>query len=202
MQRPSKRVSKIAVWTATPLAVLLAGALVWQSSYAAFTATTKNAGNSWSTGQVTLTNDSDGQARFTVTHMLPGQTDTQCITVTANATVPGVVKGYAVNPVTSSAGLENYILVTVAEGSGGSFASCAGFTPSSTVVTNESLANVYTHNSFATGYGGWNISGTGNESRTYQFTWTFNTSGLSQTALDALQGASTGLDFQWELQSS
>jgi hypothetical protein len=205
MQQPSKKFSKIAVWIATPLAVLLAGGLVWQSSYAAFTATTKNAGNSWSTGQVVLTNDSAGSARFTVANMLPGQTDTKCITVTANATVPGVVKGYAINPVTSSAGLENYIDVTVVEGAGGSFASCTGFTPASgggVVVNDLPLSTVYLANSYATGFGGWTIAGTGNESRTYQITWTFDTTGLSQTALNNLQGVTTGLDFQWELQSS
>jgi hypothetical protein len=202
MRRPGKKLSRTAVWIASPLAILLAGGLVWQSSYAAFTATTRNSGNNWSTGQVTLTNDSAGTARFQVSNMLPGQTDTKCITVTANTTVPGVVKGYAVNPVTSSAGLENYIFVTVAEGTGGSFASCSGFTPASTVLSNVPLSTVYLANSYATGFGGWNVLGTGGETRSYEVTWTFNTTGLSQAALNALQGASTGLDFQWEFQSS
>jgi hypothetical protein len=179
--------------------------MVWQSSYAAFTATTKNAGNNWSTGQVVLTNDSAGTARFVVSNMLPGQTQTKCITVTANATVPGLVKGYAINPVTSTAGLENYIDVTVVDGSGGSFASCTGFTPSTgggVVVNDLPLSTIYLANSYATGFGGWAIAGTGNETRTYEITWTFDTTGLSQSALNALQGANTGLDFQWELQSS
>jgi hypothetical protein len=184
------------------LAILLAGGLVWHSSFAAFTATTKNAGNNWSTGQVALTNDSAGTARFTVTNMLPGQTETKCITVTANTTVPGVIKGYAINPVTSTAKLENYIDITVDQGSGGSFASCTGFVSASTVVSDLPLSTVYLANSYATGFGGWAVAGTGNETRTYEFTWTFDTTGLSQAALDALQGASTGLDFQWEFQSS
>ena len=53
MNKPITRARKnrarkwIAV-SAGPLAVLIAGGLVWQSSTAAFTATTRNSGNAWS----------------------------------------------------------------------------------------------------------------------------------------------------------
>jgi hypothetical protein len=39
---------------ATPLGILASSALVWQSSYSAFTATTDNTGNTFSTGTVAL----------------------------------------------------------------------------------------------------------------------------------------------------
>ena len=45
--------------------------------------------------------------------MLPGDTQTKCITVTADASVASTVKGYAINPVTSTAGLENRVKVTI-----------------------------------------------------------------------------------------
>ena len=65
MHKPSKRATKIAAAATTPLAVLVAGGLVWQASYAAFTGQTRNAGNDWSTGSVALTDDDQGSARFT-----------------------------------------------------------------------------------------------------------------------------------------
>jgi hypothetical protein len=201
MRMPSARVGKLALLLATPVAVVATGALIFQASSEAFSATTRNAGNDWSTGKVALTNDSAGSARFQVPNLLPGQTDTKCITVTANATVPGVVKGYAINPVTSTAGLENHIVVSADAGNGGSFADCTGFTKVSTEFTATPLSTIMQANSYATGFGGWNVP-TGTSARTYKITWTFDTSGMTQDQLNALQGSHTGLDFQWELQSS
>lgn len=204
MKKPTKRTGKIATLIVMPLAVVLAGVLVLQASYAAFSGETRNSGNSWATGTVTLTNDSAGGARFTAPNMTPGQTQTACIKVTANATVPGVVKGYVVNPITSSQGIENYIKLTVDSGAGGSFASCTGFVAGTNLVTDTPLSTVMLANSYATGYGNWAVAGNvpGGESMTYRFTWTFDTTGLSQAQMDALQGAQTGVDMEWELQST
>ncbi len=204
MKKPTKHTGKIATLIVMPLAVVIAAAVVLQASYAAFSGETRNSGNTWSTGAVTLTNDSAGSARFTVPGMTPGQTQTACITVTANATVPGLVKGYTLNPITSSQGIENYIKFTVDYGAGGSFASCTGFVLGGNLVTNSPLSTLMLANSYATGYGGWVIAGNvpGGESRTYRFTWTFDTTGLTQAQLDALQGAQTGVDLEWEMQST
>jgi hypothetical protein len=204
MKNPTRRTGKVVTLIVMPLAVVLAGALVLQASYAAFSGETRNSGNSWSTGTVTLTNDSAGMARFTVPNMTPGQTQTACITVTANATVPGVVKGYTLNPITSTQGLENYIKFTADYGAGGSCASCTGFVSGGNLVTDVPLSTIMLANSYATGYGNWAIAGNvpGGESRTYRFTWTFDTTGLTQAQLDALQGAQTGVDLEWEMQST
>jgi hypothetical protein len=201
MKLPSIKAARVATAVATPLAVVAAGALVWQASYAAFTGTTRNSGNNWSTGSVALRDDDAGSARFQVEDMLPGQTDTRCLQLTVDASVPGTVKGYAVNPVTSPQGLENHIDVTVDAGTGGGFASCAGFVSEGTVIPTMSLATLATFNTYASGAGGWNIT-PGVQTRTYRITWTFNTTGLTQSQIDQLQGAQTGIDFQWELQSS
>lgn len=201
MRKPSTRTARLAALLATPVAILATGALIFQASYAAFSSTTRNSGNDWSTGAVTLTNDSAGTARFQVTNMVPGQSDTKCITVTANVSVAGVVKGYVVNPVPSANGLENYIFVTAVEGTGGSFAGCTGFTPGATEINHTSLANLTLASNYASGVGNWAVS-PGTQSRTYQISWIFDTTGLTQTQIDALQGTHTGLDFQWELQSS
>src|SRR3546814_2763620 len=127
MEKPSKRTQKFLAAATTPIAIVAAGALVYQASYAAFTGQTRNSGNEWSTGSVNLTDDDSGAARFQVANMLPAQTDTKCIKVTADASVPSTVKGYAVNPVTSVQGLENRVKISISSGDGGSFANCAGF---------------------------------------------------------------------------
>lgn len=201
MRGPSSKLGRIATAAATPVAIVAAAALIWQSSYAAFTSTTRNSGNEWATGSVALTDDDAGSARFQVQNMEPDDTDTKCITVTANASDTGVVKGYAVNPVTSPQGLENYVIVSVDFGTGGGFSSCTGFTSEGTIIPDTSLADLAAFNSYETGAGGWTVTA-GEHSRTYKITWTFDTSGLTQSQIDNLQDAQTGIDFQWELRSS
>ncbi|WP_028473244.1 hypothetical protein [Nocardioides alkalitolerans] len=201
MRTPSSKSAKIATVAATPVAVLVAGALVWQSSYAAFSGTTRNSGNDWATGAVSLTDDDAGSARFQVGTMTPGDTETKCIRVTANTTVAGTVKGYAINPVTSPQGLENYVKVKVTSGDGGGFGTCSGYVEENTVIpAGTSLKALALFDEYADGVGGWDVPA-GTTSRTYAITWTFDTTGLNQAQVDQLQGAHTGIDFQWELQS-
>ncbi|GAB3615715.1 hypothetical protein GCM10027416_02720 [Okibacterium endophyticum] len=201
MQLPSLKTRTITSAVLTPVAIIAAAALIWQSSYAAFTGSTRNSGNNWSTGSVALTDDDAGAARFQAADMVPGATDTKCITVTANTSVPGVVKAYAVNPVLSPAGLQDHIMVNITYGTGGGFGSCDGFVEQGVAVPSASLTSFASINTFEEGIGGWNIVA-GTQSRTYKLTWTFDTTGMTQLELDRLQGASTGIDMQWELQSN
>jgi len=202
MNTPSRRATTVLAALATPIAVVAAGALVYQASSAAFTGQTRNSGNEWSTGSVNLTDDDNGQARFQVANMLPGNTDTQCIKVTANASVASRVKGYTVNPVTSAQGLENRILVTIEAGNGGSFATCTGFVlEGNPIVANVPLSTLAGTNTYEKGIGGWDVDA-GGASKTYRFTWKFDTTGMTQTQIDQLQGAKTGIDMQWEMQTT
>jgi hypothetical protein len=187
-----------------PLAVLAAGGMILQGSYAAFSADTRNSGNSWATGVVTLTDDDAGSARFNVTDLVPGQTETKCIKVTAASSVPGTVKLYTMNAVTSQAALESHVKLSVTSGADGTFASCTGYVSSATLINNQSLAAVTAaYTSYASAAGSWVTTGNAaGESKTYQLTWTFDTTGMTQTELDALQGIHTGLDFEWELQNN
>lgn len=203
MRTPSSTVGKIAVTAATPVAVIAAAALIWQSSYAAFTSTTRNSGNDWATGSVALTDDDAGSARFQVAGMLPGDSETKCITVTANTTSPGLVKAYVVNSVAANSGLADHIALTINTGTGGSFASCTGFVAHTTgnpLMNQAPLSALTAYNSYATGVGGWAVAA-GTQSRTYQITWVFDTAGLTQAEIDSFQGTHTGIDLQWELQS-
>jgi hypothetical protein len=201
MKKPSPRATKVMAALVTPVAVLAAGGLVYQASYAAFTGQTRTSGNDFSTGSVALSDDDAGAARFQVANMQPGQADTKCIKVTSNATVPGTVKGYVVNPVQSPQRLEDHIMMTVKEGNGGSFADCSGFNPVGTVFSNTPMSTLFQSNNYGSAVGGWNVTA-GTQTRTYQITWTFDTTGMTQSAIDQLQGSHTGFDFQWELQSN
>lgn len=201
MKSPSSRATRIAVASATPVAVVAAAALIWQSSNAAFTGSTRNSGNNWSAGSVALTDDDAGSARFQVENLVPGDTDSKCIKVTANTSVPGIVKGYGVNPIPSVHGLENHIEVRIEAGTGGDFGSCTGFTSDETVVDGVTLAQFAAIDDYESAVGGWAVPA-GTSSRTYRLTWTFDTTGMTQHEVDQLQGDKTGIDMQWELQSS
>ena len=202
MNKPSRRAQKIMAAAATPVALVALGGMVYQASYAAFTGQTRNSGNEWATGSVKLTDDDNGAARFRVTNMLPGDTQTKCITITADASVASTVKGYAINPVTSTVGLEDKVKVTIDSGTGGSFADCNGFTAVGPAhVTDMPLTQVAQANTFASGFGGWTVP-VGVSSKTYRMTWKFDTTGMSQAQIDAMQGAKTGIDMQWEMQSN
>lgn len=206
MNKPSRRAQKVMAAATTPIAVVAAAAMIYQASYAAFTGQTRNSGNEWATGSVKLTDDDNGQARFRVADMLPGQTDTKCIKVTADASVPSTVKGFAINPVTSVQGLENKILITIESGTGGSFANCTGFVPlndgsNGVIVADAPLTLVAQKNTFETALGGWDVD-PGVQTRTYRISWEFNTTGMTQAQIDQMQGAKTGIDIQWEMRTA
>lgn len=198
-----RRARKIAAFSAAPLAILIAGGAVWQSSYAAFSATTRNSGSSWSSGQVALTDDDNGQAAFTVENLVPGQTGSKCIVVTSSSTVAGEVRTYLQNLAPSAQKLEDHLKMTLDIGTGGSFNDCTGFTVTGTPIAAQPLSTLAVANGdFANGGTSWETAGTPGESKSYRATWTFDTTGMSQSEIDALQGARTSVDMVWELQSN
>lgn len=205
MRTPSARTARIVGLSAAPVAILLAGAMVWQASNAAFTSTTRNSGNSWSTGQLALVDDDKGAAAFTVENLVPGQSGTKCIVVTSNSTVPGEVRTYVQNLSDSAAGLADHVKLKFERGEGGSFNDCTGFTPvqgaNAPAQSLRTLAAV--NKDYETGgtHTAWDTTGTVGENTTYRATWQFDDTDLSQTQIDALQGARTSIDVVWELQS-
>lgn len=100
-------------------------------------------------------------------------------------------------------GLESHILMQVEQGTGGGFASCAGFVADGPGFPATSLATLSTINyDFVTGGTPWATTGVPGESKTYKATWTFDTTGLTQAEVDALQGKSVSVDIVWELQNN
>ena len=172
--------------------VLLTAAFIVTASLAAFSDTTDNSGNTWSAGTVILTDDDPGSAMFTVIDMAPLAPVTKCIVVTySGSLVPADVNLWGVS---GGDGLDVYLDVTVEEGSGGTFASCAGFTPIGPAIFTGTLASFAgTHTDFASGAGAWNPA-VNPESRTYQFTVTLQDN-------NGAQGLNATATFTWEAQA-
>lgn len=178
-------------WGVVPVAILVSGALVWQSSYAAFSSTTDNPTSNWTTGTVALSDDDSGSALFTATGLKPGSTGAKCILVTSTGTLASAVKLYATG---LSGTLGSDIDLVVEEGTPGTFSSCASFTGSS--LYNGTVAGFAgSSTNFATGVGAWTPTGSGSASKTFRFTYTVKSS-------STLQGATAGVGFTWEAQNS
>src|SRR3954465_10288533 len=77
------------------VAVAVSGALVLSATNAAFTATTTNPGNTFGAGTVALSDDDSGNALFNLSNLKPGDTTTQCITVTYTGSLGSQLRMYA-----------------------------------------------------------------------------------------------------------
>ena len=173
-------------------AVLLTGAFIVTASIAAFSDTTDNPGNNWSTGTVILKDDDGGStALFTVTNMAPLDVVTNCIVVTYEGTLlPADVVLYGVS---AGTGLDAYLDLTVDEGSGGSFGDCSSFSFTSNIFTGTLTSFAATHTNFGNGAGVWDPAANP-ESRTYRFVVTLQDN-------NAAQGLNATATFTWEAQN-
>lgn len=176
--------------------LLIMGLLVVQATRAAFSDTTTNTTSSFAT--VDLVDDDSGSAMFSITNMVPGQTAAKCIVVTYNGTLgdPAAVKLFCGGD-TDTGTLGSHLNITVEEGTGGSFLSCAGFTTENTILNAVTLSTFTSaHNNYPTGVGVWDPSATP-ESKTYKVTVQ-----LDSTTPNVVQGKSVSdLVFIWEVQS-
>lgn len=174
------------------VAMALMSGLVLRVSAAAFTADVDNAANSWATGSIALGTDAT-TAMFSVTGMLPGQTETRCITVTYTGdTDPGAVKLYG--SVTDS-GLGPHLDITVTEATetGGTGSTCGTLAASTVIVATQTLnafGSAYTN--YSTGAGAWDPAATG-DTKTYQFSVT-----LGADTPTTAQGGSADATFTWQ----
>lgn len=182
------RVGRAAV---VPMALVAGSTMVWQSSNAAFNATTINGSNSWAAGSVAISDDDAASLMFNVSGLKPGDTGTKCIRVTYNGNLAANVKMYTS---AQSGTLGQYLDFTVQQGDGGTFADCTGF----------SGANIYTpgtlngfntaHTNFGNGAGTWAPTGAA-QTKTYRVTYTLQDN-------NAAQGLTANATFTWEAQNS
>ncbi len=180
-------------------ALLLGSLLVWDTSSATFTATTDNGKNAWEAGTVKIGLD-DGSGSGTPTAMLkvsaaqPGQRVRRCIKATYSGNVAASVRIY-LSGGTGNTSLDPYLDLTVEEGSGASFSTCAGF--SGTAVYTGTLGDFRANKTaFSTGVGTWTPTSAGSE-RVYRFTVTVNKDAPS-TAADKTATAA----FTWEARTT
>jgi hypothetical protein len=194
---------RIAVPVAITSGLFCSGLVVWHSSYAAFTAETRSTPNTLSSGNVALTNDHQGTARFTATNLVPGSTDTQCVVVTYSGTTAATVGFYATptSAVTPGTDLSPYLDFKVEEldagqacvGGTGTTLYTAG-TPSGATGTLGDL--VSTHGTPATRLGSWAVSSaTPAPTRTYRFKYTLKDD-------TAAQNRTATVDLVWQAKST
>lgn len=162
--------------------VLLAILMIMTVSRAAFTDTTSNAGNSWESGEVVLTDDWQGVgAMFTEFDLIPNATDTACIAVIYEGSIAANVVLSSIST-TGSTGLAPALRLNITKWDGNE----CGDGSSVLVYTGPMVG--------AAAFGGpWSASNFG-DSQFYEITWTF-----PSTADDNLyQGKGAMAAFTWQ----
>jgi hypothetical protein len=172
------------------LALAVMSVLVLTGSRAAFTDTSVNAGNTWETGVISLTNDREPSSiMFAVGDMQPGQSDVRCIAVTYTGPYTADVGLYA----TVGGSLAPFLTIGVEMGQGGS-----GSQDCEADFTGASLVSTTTLSAFGA-YDSWTnaieafSAPTGTTTRTFRFTVT-----LPADAGNDAQGKSASATFTWE----
>src|SRR4051794_9534286 len=108
MSLPKITPKKLVAGAAVPLAVMVSGGLVWQSSYSAFSATTASPTNNWTAGSVALADDDSNSAMFNAGNLKPGSTGSKCIVVTSSGSLASTVKLYGTSHTTTKS-LSDYL---------------------------------------------------------------------------------------------
>ena len=168
--------------------VLAASSLVGTATQAAFTARSSTGSSSLTAGTVTLGADSASSAVFSEPALVPGATVSRCVAVTYTGNLPALVHLYG----TFAGSLAPYVTFTVEQGSGGSFASCSGFTPAQTLFAGTGATFAASATGFAAGVGTFAPTGAG-QTITYRFT-----AGLEPSTPSARQGDTASGLLTWE----
>jgi hypothetical protein len=204
--KPERRRRFVRAFTPA-VGLLAAGLLVWQGSYAAFSATTNDTANTWSSATLNLTNNggtaayaASTTATFGGANLKPGATGTTCLTVKSVGTSAGSLAMYESALADSSPSLGGFIQLTITQAPTlvDVLANCAAFpavgvTP---VTSNQPLSTYPT--TYATAPGPVAVA-TGTVMQAYKVVWTFVSAG--STLLDnPVQGKTVTAAFTWEIQ--
>lgn len=177
----------------------LVSAMTAQATTAAFSDTTDNPGNTFTTGNVQITDDDGGAtAMFSVSDMLPGTTATRCINVTYSGSQDAGVRLYG--SATGTA-LTDYLDLTVERSTGaagGVSFSCTGFDDvnklSVWTATNGDFGTfLASKTDYATGADTWAPLGGTPTTVSYRFTVTLQDDNNAQ-------GKSSTVALTWESQ--
>lgn len=168
------------------VAVLLLG-----GTRAAFVDTTDNSTNTFSAGDVVLSDDDAGSVLFDIANLAPGDARTRCIAVDYNGSLTADVRLYGE---VGGNGLAGFLDVDIEAGSGGGTTSCSGFVPSTTLFSGTLAEFGAAHTGYTNGLGGF-TGATDPASRTYRVTVVLRDD-------NAAQGRSAIAGFTWEAQSA
>lgn len=104
---------------ALPVGLVLSAAITFQSSHAAFSASTGNAGNSWQAGSVVLADGDSGAALFTSVAdgaLKPGSTRSRCIRVDYTGSLGSDIRLYVTTPASGAISLDPHLVLSVERG--------------------------------------------------------------------------------------
>jgi hypothetical protein len=205
--RQPERRRRVVRATAPAFGLLAAGLLVWQGSYAAFSATTQNNNDTWSSASLSLTNDGGVAASYAATttatfggaNLKPLATGTTCLTVKSVGTTAGSMAMYVSSLVDSAPSLGGQIKLTIDAAPVASevVANCTGFPVAGLTNVATNIALTALPITYAAGVPV--AVATGTILTAYRVTWTFATTGTN-AGDNTLQGKTVTAGFTWEIQ--
>lgn len=189
---------RIAVPVAITSGLLLSGLLVWQTSYAAFSANTENAGNNFQSGSVSISDNDSNSALFNATALKPGSTATNCITVAYTGSLASNVRltaAYTTGDATTNA-LAQYLNFKIEDiPLTGTCDTPTGGTPTEILASDTTLQAKVASLTPAAGVDlGWNAATNGAQKR-YRFTYTLQDN-------NSAQDKSANVGFTWTARSN
>lgn len=202
-RRPRPRWSRTRRSVTTMLVIGVAGLLAGAGSYAVFTATTGNTGNSFASGTVAIQDNDSNTAMLALANAKPGDADTSCIRIEYTGSLDSTVRLYG----SVSGSLASYLTLTVTRGtdSSPSFDSCANFTPDATNYIGAGNGVVYSGplSSFPASYAAGVVDPTSgspetwsqSEAHSYRFVVTLQDD-------NAAQGLTGNASFTWEARNT
>lgn len=183
---------KLVKGAVVPMAVFVAisGSVLGVSS-AAFNGSFTQSGESWTSGTVALAGDK-ATAQFNAANIVPGYTESHCITLTSSSTVESALQFYAKQNANTKQ-LGDNITLTVATGSGGvdGAKSCTGFVADQAIYSGTAANLGAVNGTVATAL---NITKPLAAKGTQQF---MITATLPTNTPDTVQGGSFNMDFGW-----
>jgi hypothetical protein len=188
---PSRKARYLSGIVAATVAVATSGVMVFTSSSAAFSATTSNPGNTWTTGAAPTLTDDDASdtVMFNAAGLGPGDTASKCIAVTSTSSTTRDLRFYSTRADSDTLGTQ--LTIKVERGTGGTFANCTGFSSAATIV-NTTLDQVPATYAASTGTSVTVASGTA--TTVYRITYSLPAN-LSST----YASRTTQATFTWEI---
>lgn len=183
-------------WLLTLVVIGALGTVAAVATFAAFTGTAANPGNTFSAGTVVIGDNDADTALYNLTNQKPGTSTVQCVKLTYTGSLAADVKLYT--PSTLNAGAQ-YINVTVEKGTvetpEPAYPGCGTYTAQGTVYSGTLQGLATAHNTWANGaavYPGAQTSWATNDALVFRFT-------VSVQDTNAAQGATSGThSFTWE----